>query len=151
MEQKIIAVSACLLGENCKYDGKNNYNQKVSEFIKKNNFKAVPICPEVLGGLSIPRIPSEIDGERVINKEGIDVSKEFYLGAEKSWEKIKNYKIEFAILKAKSPSCGRDFVYDGSFSKKIIDGDGIFVKLLKTKDIVIFTEDEIDKIQNFIR
>lgn len=140
-------VSACLLGVNCKYNGENNRNNKVIEFLKDKEF--IMVCPEELGGLSTPRIPCEIVSSidnrnvKVINKHGDDVTENFVQGANKVLEIAKSKNIKKAILKAKSPSCGKGLIYDGSFTSKLINGHGITVKLLKENKIEVFTEDEL--------
>ncbi len=134
-----IMVSACLLGDNVKYDGNNNLNNRLSEFLK--DYEVVKVCPEVLGGLSIPRSPSEIKNDKVINKEGIDVTKEFILGASKTLNIAKENNIKIAILKKNSPSCGSGMVYDGTFSHNLVSGDGITAKLLKDNGIMVFNEE----------
>lgn len=136
-----ILVSACLLGTNCKYNGGNNLNQQVLTFLKGHQI--IPICPETLGGLPIPRPPAEIVNGIVINKEGKSVDIEFKKGAEKALKKALEEKVDLAILKANSPSCGSNQIYDGSFSGKKIPGNGVFVKLLKENGIKVITEDEI--------
>ena len=143
----MIIVSECLLGVNCKYSGGNNENLKVIEFLKNKNYCAV--CPEQLGGLSTPRLPSEIKSDRVYSKEGKDITREFELGRDRALKIIKEKEkelsepVEMAILKAKSPSCGSNIIYDGSFSGKKIAGNGIFVRALKEKGIPVFTENDI--------
>ena len=102
----------------------------------------VCVCPEVLGGLLTPRPPAEIKDGRVITESGDDVTFEFTTGAGKALEIAKKYSVDFAILKAKSPSCGCGKVYDGTFSKTLTDGDGIFVKLLKDNNIPVLTEND---------
>lgn len=136
-----IVVSACLLGHNCKYNGGNNYCSKLEQLKEQYNF--IDVCPEVLGGLPTPRIPSEIKGNKVINKEGIDVTDNYNKGALLALEKALKNNCKRAILKAKSPSCGCGKVYDGSFSSTLIDGDGITSKLFKEHNIQVFTEEEI--------
>ena len=138
--EKVI-VSACLLGENCKYNGKNNKNDKVLEFIKDK--QVIPICPEVFGGLSTPRVPSEIKANTVVNKDDIDVTKYFIDGPNKTLSIAKKYNVKKAILKQKSPSCGYGKIYDGNFNGKIIDGYGITAKLLKENNIDIITEEDL--------
>ena len=138
---EIILVSACLLGYNCKYNGKNNKNDKVLEYI--NDKYVIPICPEVFGGLSTPRIPSEIKGDKVINKQGIDVTKYFIEGANKTLDIAKILNIKKAILKQKSPSCGYGKIYNGKFNGTIINDDGITSKLLKENNIEIITEEDL--------
>lgn len=118
-----IGVSACLLGENCKYNGKNNRNEKLMSFLEGKEY--IPICPEVLGGLSIPRDPAEIVGERVVTKAGKDVTSEYHKGAELALELLKKEKVQTVILQSRSPSCGVKQVYDGSFQKKLLNSSGI--------------------------
>lgn len=128
-----IAVSACLLGENCKYNGRNNYNSELVEFLREH--EVVAICPEVLGGLPTPREPSEIVDGIVRQKDGTSVDKEFRFGARKALEKVLQENCELVILQSRSPSCGVNEIYDGTFSKKLISGDGIFVRLLREHKI----------------
>ena len=136
-----IAVSACLLGENCKYNGGNNYSEKVAAFIEGH--EVVGVCPEVLGGLSIPRKPSEIVDGVVRHQDGTSVDAEFRKGAELALNIIMKQEVELVILQSRSPSCGIDTIYDGSFSKTLIPGDGIFVELLKKQGIRVVDVAEI--------
>ena len=136
-----IAVSACLLGKNCKYNGGNNYSKKVSDYIKGH--EAVPVCPEVLGGLSTPREPAEIVNGRVSHKDGTSVDKEFRQGAETALRIVKEQQIDLVILQARSPSCGVNTIYDGSFSCKIIPGQGVFAELLKTNGIKVIDAEDL--------
>ncbi len=108
-----ILVSACLLGDNCKYDGSSNKNDELIKLLK--DYEIIKVCPECLGGLSIPRIPAEIKNDRIINKEGIDVTNEYLLGAKKTLEIARRNNIKVAILKKNSPSCGSNKIYDGTF------------------------------------
>lgn len=135
-----ILVSSCLLGLNTKYNGSNNYNPLIEEI--KKHYNIIPICPEVLGGLSTPRDPSEINGDKVISINGTDVSLEYHKGAEITLQKAIQYNCKIAILKDKSPSCGR-VSYDGTFTKKLIDRNGITYGLLKSHGIKVYTENEI--------
>ena len=125
-------ISACLVGINCKYNGKNNYNEKAFELVKSG--KAIPICPEQLGGLMTPRIPAEIkiiDGKRrVINKNGEDVTEQFEKGANEVLELCKKLNIEKVILQPRSPSCGVGKIYSGDFNGTLVDGNGITAQLL---------------------
>ena len=130
-----IAVSACLLGENCKYNGGNNYSEKLIEYIKGH--EVISICPEVLGGLSTPREVAEIVNGIVSNKDGTSVDKEFRKGAEIALEIIKEQQADLVILQSRSPSCGVNTIYDGSFSGKIIPGQGVFANLLHENGIKI--------------
>ncbi|MBR3280233.1 MAG: DUF523 domain-containing protein [Clostridia bacterium] len=136
-------VSACLAGINCKYNGKNNYNEKVFNLVKEG--KAIPVCPEQLGGLMTPRIPSEIkiiDGKRrVINKEGQDVTEQFEKGAQEVLRICKEFNIDKVILQPRSPSCGVGKIYDGNFNGTLIDGNGITADLLIENGIKILKED----------
>ena len=134
-----IIVSACLLGDNVKYDGTNNKNDELIKFLK--NYEIIKVCPECFGGLKVPRVPAEIVGDRVINKDGIDVTNGHLLGAEKALRIAKDNDIKIAILKKNSPSCGSGKVYDGTFSHTLIEGDGITAKILKNNGIIIYNED----------
>lgn len=130
-----IAVSACLLGINYKYNGGNNYSEKLEKLLKKHEI--IPICPEVLGGLSIPRDPSEIVNGEVLTDKGKSVDKEFRNGAKKALEIVKESGAELVVLQPRSPSCGLGEIYDGSFTGRLVDGDGVFVKLLKDDGIKV--------------
>ena len=141
-----ILVSACLLGDKCKYNGGDNFNEKVVEFVKNNEI--VKVCPEVLGGLSIPRIPCEIKSGQVMTKDGTLCTAQFHQGAQKALKMALEKNIDFAILKSRSPSCGKDKIYDGTFSGTLVKGNGIFAELLMQNGIKIFSEEEIDGIQN---
>ena len=128
----MILVSACLVGINSKYNGGNNYNELIYELVRSG--KALPMCAEQLGGLTTPRLPAEIkyiNGKRfVINKDGVDVTKEYEKGAEEILEFVKKMGITKAILQSKSPSCGVGKIYDGTFKGKLIDGNGVLASLL---------------------
>lgn len=134
-------VSACLAGVKCNFEGKSKPCQKVIELVKKG--KAIPVCPEQLGGLPTPRIPSEIRDDRVVTKEGDDVTSFFQKGGEEAFRIASLVKCTEAIMKARSPSCGSGYVYDGTFSGMLREGDGIFTTKLKKKNIKVFTEEEI--------
>lgn len=137
-----IAVSACLVGKNTKYDGTNNYNKAVMEYLKDKEY--ILICPEVAGGLPTPRIPSERVKDKVINKENIDVTHNFIIGASKTLEELKKQNIELVVVKSKSPSCGYKQIYDGSFTGTIIEGNGVFTELAVKNGIQILTEKDIE-------
>lgn len=141
MEKEKILVSACLLGVNCKYDGENNINEKVLEYIKDK--EVIPICPEIYGGLKTPRTPSEILKDKVMTKDNIEVTKEYRKGAEETLYLAKLFNVKKALLKAKSPSCGNKEIYDGSFTKNKTKGMGITARLLKENGIEILSEEEI--------
>lgn len=137
-----ILVSACLFGKNTKYNGGNNYNPKVERLMDKYN--VILYCPEVMGGLTTPRLPSEIIDSKVINNEGTDVTLEFTKGANLTLELCKKYNIKKALLKDGSPSCGSSYIYDGTFTSNKINGMGITAKLLDSNNIIVYNESEID-------
>jgi len=136
-------VSACLVGINCRYDGKSKSCQKVIDLVRSGN--AIPICPEILGGLPTPRTPAEQRGIKIITKDGKDITNQFVRGANEGLKIVKLVKAKEAILKARSPSCGCNQIYDGSFSNKLVKGDGIFARLLKRNGIKIVTEEDLMK------
>lgn len=144
MSKVNIAISACLLGMACRYDGASKTYNKIEELKEKYNL--IPICPEVLGGLSTPRSPSEIIGDKVINKDGFDNTNYFLEGAKKALDICIKNNCKIAILKESSPSCGVNLIYDGSFSGKKIKGMGITSRQLTSFGIKIYTEDDIDKL-----
>lgn len=139
-----ILVSSCLLGKNTKYNGSNNYISTIE--LLKMKYNIIEVCPEVLGGLLIPRSPAEIINNKVINKDGIDVTSNYIKGANKALNLALKYNCKIAVLKEKSPSCGVFKIYDGSFSKILIDGMGITTKLLKEKGIKVYSEFELEQL-----
>lgn len=136
-----ILVSACLLGINCKYNGENNFCENVVRMGDKHTL--VPVCPEQLGGLKTPREPSEICGDRVINKSGDDVTSQYEKGAQEALRIARLCSCSAAVLKKRSPSCGIGEVYDGTFSKRLVTGMGITAQLLKNNGIEVYSEDEL--------
>lgn len=142
-----ILVSACLCGKDCKWDGGNNKNQKLLDYMETMKEKAEfhEVCPEQMGGLSTPRPASEIrvDDRRVVNTEGRDVTEEFERGAELALQIAKEFGCTLAILKERSPSCGCHGVYDGTFSKKLVDGMGKAAELLAANGIKVIGESEL--------
>lgn len=140
-----ILVSACLLGDNVKYNGKNNYDPRIE--ILKEYYDIVPICPECFGGLPTPRIPSEIkDDTTIINQKGQDVTYQFNKGAHKVINVANFCHVKKALLMDRSPSCGVNKVYNGKFNGTLIDGMGYTAKLLKAKGIKLYTLDTIDEL-----
>ena len=135
-------VSACLCGINCKYNGRNNLNPAVLKLVKEG--KAIPVCPEQLGGLPTPRIPSERKNGKVINKEGIDVTKNFQDGANEVLKLCKELNIKTCILKSKSPSCGYGEIYDGNFNGTLVKGNGVLTDMLIDNGIEVISSDNID-------
>ncbi len=136
-----VLCSACLLGKNCKYNGGNNLNLKLKEYIKGK--EVVAVCPEVLGGLPTPRTPAEIVDGVVRHANGHSVDKEFRLGAQKALDIALAEEVDLAILQARSPSCGVNMIYSGKFDGKLIKGEGVFAKLLKENGIKVISADEL--------
>ena len=124
-----ILVSACLLGENCKYNGGNNLNERVLHYVEGHEI--IPVCPEMLGGLPSPRKPVEWVGERVMTRDGDDCTEAFRLGVAKALEIIGDRPVDLAILQSRSPTCGVNQIYDGTFTGTRISGSGIFAQALK--------------------
>ena len=150
MGKKKILVSACLLGTPCRYDGASKPCEAVIALSEK--YELIPVCPEVFGGLPTPRVPSEIVGERVLMRDGRDVTENYRRGAECALDIARENLCECAVLKARSPSCGKGEVYDGSFSGTLTMGDGITAKLLSDAGITVFSEENVGKnIDNFIK
>ena len=150
----MIIVSACLLGENCKYSGGNNKSENVIKYLEDKEY--ILVCPEQLGGLSTPRNPSEIitygnkDGNDVLSgctiflsNKVIDVTKNFIQGAEETLKIAKEHNVKTAILKAGSPSCGYKKIYDGSFLGNKIQGMGVTAAILNKENIALLDEDDI--------
>ena len=147
----MILVSACLIGINCKYNGDNNKNESVIEYLKGKQY--VIACPEQLGGMSTPREPSEIiklDGHAVINgktsvmnNQRLDVTSKFLKGAEETLKISKIYNCKKAILKEGSPSCGSNYIYDGTFCGNKVAGVGVTTAILRKNGIQVISEKEI--------
>ena len=137
----MIIVSACLAGVQCRYDGAGKPCEAVIRLVAEG--KAMPVCPEQLGGLPTPRMSAELKGGKIIRKDGVDVSDEFNKGAQEALKLAKLVGAKEAILKSRSPSCGVGKIYDGSFSGTLIEGDGVFAALCKSNDIEVKTEEEI--------
>lgn len=141
VEKDMIIVSACLAGVNCNYKGSNKENEKVVKLVKKG--EAIIVCPEQFGGLVTPRKPAEIRNGKVITTDNEDVTEAFEKGANEVLNICKKYNCTKAILRAKSPSCGCGEIFDGSFSDKLIKGDGVTAKLLKKNGIEVISEKDI--------
>lgn len=136
-------VSACLAGCNCKYNGDNCLISEIKELVDQH--KAIAVCPEVLGGLTIPREPAERVGEQVLSISGNDVTEAYRLGAKKTLELCEEVKATEVILKSKSPSCGKSWIYDGNFNHTVVHGHGVTVELLLKHGYRVLTEDEYKK------
>ena len=136
-----VMVSACLLGENCKYSGGNNRNEKLLSLLAGHD--VIPVCPEVLGGLPVPRIPAEIVDGIVTSREGISVDAEFRRGAAAALDIAKSENVDLIVLQPRSPSCGVGMIYDGSFSGKLIPGNGIFAALAVDAGFRVINADDL--------
>lgn len=139
-----IICSACLLGCECRYKGDGCRNEEVLKIGEKHVL--IPVCPEQMGGLPTPRNPSEIQGDRVVSNAGADVTGQYRKGADMALYLAKLHGARYAILKAKSPSCGSGLIYDGTFSGAKVPGDGVTARLFKANGIKVFTEDELGDI-----
>ena len=140
-----LLLSACLMGFECKYCGGSNYigDEKINAL--KEKYILIPVCPEFAGGLPTPRDPSERIGDKVISSKGRDVTENYAKGARVALKLCEKFGCKRALLKAKSPSCGRDIIYDGTFSGKLTDRHGVTVELLLENGIEVFSEKELDK------
>ena len=138
-----IAISSCLCGMNVRYDGGNRNAPELLELIKDHEL--IPICPELAAGFSVPRETIELRNGRARTISGSDVSEQLRSGCLRCLEKIKD--CDFLILKQRSPSCGKGRIYDGSFSGKLIEGNGVFAELCLKQGFRIYSEEEIDAIQ----
>jgi uncharacterized protein YbbK (DUF523 family) len=138
-------VSACLIGVCCNFEGKNWFNPELFEEFKKGGL--FPVCPEVLGGLPVPRVPAEIEGgdglgvlegkAKVVNMNGVDVTRQFLDGAREALKIARAVDAKEALLTEKSPSCGCGMIFDGTFSDKLVEGDGVTAALLKKHGIKV--------------
>ncbi len=146
-----VLISACLAGRACRFDGTGALDDTVSELVAAG--RAVLVCPEVDGGLGTPRPPAEIVGgegidviegrARVVTEDGLDVTEAYLAGARRALEAARGAGAGSAILKARSPSCGKGEVYDGSFSRTLTPGDGVTAALLRSNGITVVTDEEI--------
>lgn len=139
-----ILVSACLLGCPCRYDGKSKPNDAVLSLMKCHTL--IPVCPEQMGGLATPRFPAERKDGGVFTEHGGDVTAQYRRGAEEALRLARLYGCSCAVLKERSPSCGSREIYDGSFSRRLIAGDGMTAELLKANGIAVYGESEVDKL-----
>ena len=137
----MIIVSACLAGICCRYDGGTKPSAAVVRLVAEG--QAIPLCPEQLGGLPTPRLPAEQVGDKVIRKDGVDVTAQFERGAQEALKIARLIGAKTAILKARSPSCGCGKIYDGSFSSRLVDGNGVFAEACKQAGMEVGTEEEI--------
>lgn len=141
-----LLISACLTGECCKYSGGHNALPPEQLRTLEERYRLLPVCPERDGGLPTPRIPSERRGERVVNRAGEDVSAAFQRGAALAVAKAKANGCRRALLKERSPSCGSGQIYDGSFSGRLVPGDGVAAALLKENGLAVIGETQIEEL-----
>ena len=144
-----ILVSMCLLGVNCRYDGGGKAAKGIAELMELAEL--VPVCPETLGGLPIPRVPSERVGERVLAKDGGDVTANFNRGAREVLKLAELFGAKCAMLKERSPSCGAGQIYDGSFTGALVPGDGVTAELLKANGVAIYGESQVWELIDMLR
>lgn len=144
MKRARILVSACLLGVNCRYSGDGKRIAEIDRLMERAEL--IPLCPEILGGLPTPRPPAERIGERVMNREGADVTAAFARGAQESLRLAELFGARFALLKERSPSCGMGKIYDGSFRGRIVDGNGVTAQLLAAHGISVYGESRIHEL-----
>ena len=138
MEKKKVIVSACLMGRNCKYNGGNNYDEELMKYLEELGVELIEVCPEVEGGLTVPRTPVELVDGVAVNKDGENVDFYFRTGVEKILERINKEEIAAAVLQPRSPSCGVKQIYDGSFTGKLIFGEGMLARALREAGIPVY-------------
>ena len=139
-----ILVSACLVGVACRYDGRDNAVTDVLQLSER--YELIPVCPEQLGGLSTPRPPAERIGNEVVTRDGARVTEAFARGADQACRLARLFGVSCALLKARSPSCGAGRIYDGSFSGRLIPGNGVTVHALEGMGIKVYDETQIDQL-----
>lgn len=149
MKKINLIISSCLCGNNTKYNGGNNLIDKLD--LLEEKFNLITICPEVFGGLSTPRNPSEIQGDKVYSNQGLDVTDNFVNGALKAVEILKKHDVKYALLKEGSPSCGVNKIYDGTFTGVKISGSGVTTKMFRDLGIEVYSENEIDELLSIIQ
>ncbi|QOF68204.1 DUF523 domain-containing protein [Actinobacillus sp. GY-402] len=148
---KKILISACLLGENVKYNGGNNFAENLVKLLEKYAVEIVLICPEVMSGLPTPRPPAEIRQGDIITITGSSVLSEFQQGANLTLQKANSENINIAVLKEKSPSCGSHYVYDGNFANRLIKGEGLTTQLLRQNGIKVFSENDLSELERLFQ
>ena len=141
---KPLLISRCLLGDPCRYDGKSKPLPAETLRALRAQYDLIPVCPEVLGGLPTPRTPSERQGDRVVMKTGADVTKEYRRGAEAALQAARENRVCAAVLKERSPSCGKGEIYDGTFTGTLKEGNGVTAELLLENGIPVYGESEIE-------
>ena len=137
-------ISACLMGMGCRYDGGRQALAELDELMAR--YALIPVCPEQLGGLPTPRCPAERRGDRVVTRDGADVTPSFRRGAAQAAALAALYGARLALLKARSPSCGRGMIYDGAFAGRLVPGSGVAAEALEAMGVRVFTEEETDRL-----
>ena len=140
MSKKIV-VSACLMGRNCKYNGGNNYNENLVEMLKDKDI--IEVCPEVAAGMPVPRPAVEIFNGRVIREDGSDWDEVYRKGVEAVMKQLEDEDIEYAVLQSRSPTCGVKQIYDGTFSKTRVEGQGLLARALSKRGIALIDVEDI--------
>jgi len=149
MKDKVrVMVSQCLLGIDCRYDGGNNRCEEIERLMQI--CEVIPVCPEILGGMTTPRAPSERFEGRVVNREGEDVTAAFDHGAQQALSLAKMYGAQYAVLKQSSPSCGTATIYDGTFSGRKIPGKGVTAEMFEHAGIQLYDEKHVDELLNML-
>ena len=143
---RTLLVSACLLGFDCKYCGGSNALAGETLAALRERYRLIPVCPECAGGLPVPREPAERRGARVVSRGGRDVTAEYAKGARIALALAGKYRCGAALMKERSPSCGSGVIYDGSFSGRIIPGEGVAAELLKQNGLAVFSETGVEKL-----
>lgn len=149
MEKPRVLVSACLLGVNCRYSGDGKLISDVRRLMELAEL--IPICPEILGGLPTPRTPAERIGDRVVNREGVDVTEPYRRGARECLHLAELFSAKYALLKERSPSCGYGRIYDGSFSGRLVEGSGVAGAMLAAAGVKVYGESRFDALINDLK
>ena len=144
-----ILVSACLLGENCKYNGGNNYNPAVAEFVKDK--EVLPICPEMMAGMGCPRIPIEIVDGVLMDRDGNNVDAAMRKAVKQAMEMIREEDIQCAVLQSRSPTCGVNQIYDGSFTGSRTRGDGVAAEYLMKNGVKVYGESRLEELIDLVK
>ena len=139
-----LLVSACLLGVGCRYDGQSNQLPQLEQLLKQHT--CIPVCAELFGGLPTPRVPAERQGNRVVTRDGDDVTEAFVRGTAEVLRLADLYHCRAALLKERSPSCGSGQIYDGTFTKTLTQGDGLTAQMLKKHGITVYGESQIEEL-----
>lgn len=141
-----LLISACLLGCRCRYDGASKPQPWIAALAERHEL--VPVCPEQMGGLATPRLPAERQGDRVMTKEGADVTAQYRRGAEEALRLCRLFDCQAALLKERSPSCGCGSVYDGTFTGVLTAGDGVTAELLRAEGVPVYGESRAEELLN---